>query len=163
VGVGVTWGVVVLGFGLTVEYNCVSAVAGGGWVSMLVEQWIGLSCACVGISDGQVQFSKLAWQWGSQAGHFWSCPVVCHKETGPLMLQLPGLLLLRPHLLMLPPLLLLSCPLPLPLPPTQSAGRRVPFAFLEDIKGQFSSSYSTTWQQVRRWCLTGEAGNETGP
>ena len=30
----------------------------------------------------------------------------------------------------------------------QSAGRRVPFAFLEDIKGQFLTSYGSQWQQV---------------
>lgn len=35
----------------------------------------------------------------------------------------------------------------------ESAGRRVPFAFLEDIKGSFMSSYGDSWQQATAYAM----------
>jgi len=79
----------------------------------------------------------LAWQssvevvLGSEGG--------CSNAVCVLRLALLQLLLLLLLLLCLPLCLLLLL---------QSAGRRVPFAFLEDIKGSFMSSYGDSWQQV---------------
>lgn len=55
-------------------------------------------------------------------------------------------------------LLLLSLSMLLPV---QSAGRRVPFALLEDVRGRLLAQYRDSWQQVGSF-LGGREGAEGG-